>query len=132
MLTPFLAYVEAGKLRLNNLEAFRAHVATLSGEVVVSVGKQRKKRTDQQNRYYWGCVVKLAGDYCGYHPDEMHETFRWLFLKRESPGRPPTVRSTTSLSTVEFTEYLDQCRQWCAEQGVVVPDPSSYYETETV
>jgi hypothetical protein len=39
-------------------------------------------------------------------------------------GKPETVKSTTLLSTVEFSEFVEKCRQWAAEQGFNIPDPT--------
>ncbi len=130
MHTPFLADVYGGEIRVRDRPRFRAHVAALSGEVVLTIGRRRKNRSENQNRYYWGCVIKLASEWCGYYPDEMHEAFKFMFLRREEPGKPPTVLSTARLTTMEFSEFVDRCREWCAAQGVNVPDPLSFYEGE--
>lgn len=123
MLTSFQGEVVNGRLKVNNRKAFDDYIAKLAGEVVVAVGNGRRRRSEDQNGYYWGVVIKLAGQHCGYHPEEMHDAFKMMFLRRETPGAPPTILSTTSMSTVEFSEFVERCRAWCAEQGIVVPDP---------
>lgn len=88
--------------------------------------KEKVNRTNPQNRYYWGQVVGIPASEIGYTPEELHEAYKWMFLKKSSDDhtKPPTVRSTASLTTAEFSEYIEKCRQWCAENGYVVPDPS--------
>ena len=86
--------------------------------------KEKVNRTNLQNRWYWSCVVGIPAGEIGYLPEEMHEAFKWMFLRKsEDRTKPPTVRSTTTLTTQEFSEYVEKCRQWCAENGYVIPDP---------
>jgi hypothetical protein len=120
--------VANGKLTIRNRERFDAYLTTLDGPVRVVVSKRKKNRSDNANRYYWGCVVKIAGDHFGYVAEETHDAFKYLFLRREEPGKPVTLGSTARMSVGEFYEYVEGCRRWCAEQGLVIPDPLSYYE----
>ena len=82
----------------------------------------KKQRTNSQNAYYWAVVVSVAGEHFGYDPDEMHEAFKFMFLKRDETGKPLTVRSTTALGVAEFSDYVERCIRWCAEQGIVIPE----------
>jgi len=84
--------------------------------------KAKLPRTNRQNKYYWGVVLPLSGEHFGYYPDEMHEAFKLLFLRRNEDGRPETLKSTSSLTTKEFVEYVDRCRHWAAEHGIYIPD----------
>ena len=34
------------------------------------------------------------------------------------------IRSTTSLNTEEFSEYVEKCRRFTEEQGMIIPDPN--------
>lgn len=122
----FNGIVAQGKLTLDAPQRFKALLPIFEGKkVVVSVGFKKKHRSNPQNRWYWSCVVKIPADHFGYYPDEMHEAFKIMFLKKHEEGKPETVKSTTSLSVSEFSEYVERCRQWCAEQGIVIPDPNS-------
>ena len=126
-MTPtFDGEVNGGKLTVRG--KFDEYLSALEGPVRVTVGKRKKSRSDNQNRYYWGCVVKIAGDEFGYSSEEMHDAFKCLFLRREEPGKPMTLGSTAKMSTAEFSEYVEGCRRWCSEHGLVIPDPLSYYE----
>lgn len=84
---------------------------------------QRLVRTRRQNSYYWSVVVSIPAQEIGYFPEEMHDAFKIMFLKKHEEGKPETTRSTSSLTTDEFTEYISRCRHWCAEQGIYIPDP---------
>lgn len=95
-----------------------------------------KKRTDNQNRYYWGIVLgyiamELAGTTVTSEKEEIHRLLARHFLGE----RDFTVRtiggidfiqtpSTTSLDTIEFFEYIEAVRKWAAEfLHINIPDP---------
>jgi hypothetical protein len=125
MITPvFLASVLKGKLVFNNPDSFDKYLQVLNNKSVdVVIRLPRKDRSNKQNRWYWLCVVGIPAEHFGYLPEEMHEAYKFMFLKRDEEGKPLTVRSSASLSTVEFIEYTENCRQWAAEQGFIIPDP---------
>lgn len=125
MITPiFLGDVEKGKLVLQRPDRFDCYLLTLSGKAVeVIVSTIKKDRTKRQNRWYWSCVIGIPAEHYGYLPEEMHEAYKWMFLRQHGEGKPETVKSTATLSTIEFTEYIEKCRQWAAEQGFIIPDP---------
>ncbi len=103
--------VEKGRIKLRNVAALNLQIAAFpSGtRVALTVEKWKKDRSDAQNRYYWGVVVKILADELGYFPEEMHDALKLEFLRKESKPLP-TVRSTTSLSTEEFEDYLEKVR----------------------
>lgn len=122
----FQGQVVDGKLKLADAERFQSWVKTLNGKKIhITVKAERKQRSTAQNAYYWGVVIEILRDYFGYSPDEMHDALKWQFLQIKH-GKLPTVRSTSPMSTAEFTDYIEGVRQWAAsEHGVVVPDPTS-------
>lgn len=116
-----------GDLVLHDHARFVRALAPHRGKSVeVVVRRLRVRRTSRQNRWYWGCVLALIGEFCGYTADEAHAAMKWLFLRRPADvvGAPDTVRSTADLTTVEFAEYCEQVRRWAAtELGLNIPDP---------
>ena len=132
-ITPrFKATIKKGKLELVNKEQFDMHLLTLPEEVYVTVKsiKERENRSNQQNRYYWGCVIKLFSEHLGYTADEMHEILRVKFLLRpvfvmKNLDTVCIPKSTTSLTTVEFEEYITSIREWASiEFGCYLPIPN--------
>jgi hypothetical protein len=117
---------ERGRLRLDAADAFRRTLRTLAGAAIeLVVRRQRATRSDAQNKYYWAVVVGLLAEHCGYAPDEMHEALKWKFLRREAESALPTVRSTTSLDTAAFEDFLAGVRAWAAtDLGVNIPLPN--------
>lgn len=118
---------EGGKLVLADREGFlRAMHAHAGKDVEVVVRRVRARRSNQVNRWYWGCILASIGEYCGYEPEEAHDAMKWMFLRRPADvdGAPDTVRSTADLTSAEFSEYCEQIRRWAATNlGIDIPDP---------
>jgi hypothetical protein len=120
---------ENGVLYFDDREAVIAHQRLLIGKrVVVSIKPFRKNRSNEQNRYYWGIVIKMIGDYCGYRlPDDLEELHNEL-KRRFLPWHGDKIRitrSTATLNSVEFEKYLSQLRQWASvELGIAIPKPN--------
>ena len=94
--------------------------------VEVLMRRVRVQRSTPQNKWYFGVILTMIGEYCGYEREEAHQAMKWLFLRRPADvvGAPDTVRSTASLSTVEFSEYCEQVRRFAAtDLGLNIPDP---------
>jgi len=88
---------------------------------------QKGTRSQKQNKYYWGVVLKIMSDEIGYLPDECHQLMQIQFLKYESNGEW-FVKSTTKLNTKEMEIYLENVRRFAAmELSCFVPLPG---ETE--
>jgi hypothetical protein len=106
-------------------QAYNRAVRALAGKHVEGIIRKRKtKRTSQANRYYFGVVVKLLAEHCGYDAQEMHEALAFRFLRIEDcpiTGAPRRKR-TPDTDTTEFSEYVNHCIRLAAELGVVIPD----------
>ena len=118
-------HVQSGKVVFDHPEKYLVHLAGLEGKrVEVSIKKYRKDRSLSQNNFYWAVVVEILGQHFGYEPDECHEALKFQFLKVHGDGPLPTVRSTTTLNTEEFNDYVERIRRWAiTEYGVYIPDP---------
>jgi len=117
-----------GKLTLKSTKLWNKNLKTLEGkEVEVCIQKWRKKRTTPQNKYYWGVVIPLIAQYCGYDDQEAHEALKFKFLRKK--GIIPTVTSTTKLDTVEFMDYLEKVKRFASEElKIVIPDPEDLWQ----
>jgi hypothetical protein len=117
-----------GLLVLDAPKDYNRAVRALAGKhVELTIRKRKTARTSQQNRFYFGVVVKLLAEHCGYERDEMHEALAMRFLRIEDcpiTGAPRRKR-TPQTDTEEFGQYLDSCIRLAAEQGVVIPDPNT-------
>jgi len=105
--------------------------------VEVIIKKARSKRSDNQNRYYWGCVVKIVRQGLkdlGWimSPEETHDFLKDKFLGYETMANSEGLeigkkyKSTTELTKTEFGEYIEQIQIFSAEiLNVIIPDPNS-------
>lgn len=115
-------------LRFINPAKLKQHLLPLKGQLVmVTAEKMRKHRTDDQNRYYRGVVLKMVADHSGYCGQEELEALHYEMRRRFLPnrGRLNIPVSTTALDTVEMTEYIENIRRWAAEElQLYIPDPN--------
>lgn len=128
-----------GKLQIasDQRPMFLEHVAKNRGKyVVLTVEIESKKRSCQQNNYYHGVVVALIQEALMNEwgelltKAEVHELLKqhcnWKEVVNEDTGESLKIaQSTADLSTGEFENYLERCRQFAAEYlGVSVPLPN--------
>ena len=123
----FPALVKNGKLELQDTSLFEMYLSTLGdGELTVLVEKKKRHRTIKSNAYYWVCL-SIIGDELGYTKEEIHSTFKAMFLV-DRTGKIPIVRSTANLNTQEFTKYFDKIIYKASELGISLPEPGSVKE----
>jgi len=122
----FRLNVDTGKVGIDR--AFKQYIETLKdGQYIISVKKQNKERSTNQNAYYFGVVVAMIAKEIGYTPSETHEALKHKFLIYE--GDLLKIKSTTELSTIEFEEFLTKVRVFSAEYlNIYIPLP---HETDT-
>lgn len=102
----------------------------------ITIRKQKVKRTNLQNRYYWGVVVPILADHFGHdNPEDIHSDLKLKFNPKPSKITPENTigGSTTKLSTVEFfsaeDSYVERICRWASvEHGVYIPPPEKSEE----
>ena len=73
-------------------------------------------RTEQQNKYYFKCIVLPLGKYLGYHKFEMNEILKDMFI----------ADTSKELDTNEFKDYCEQIRVWAkSEFNFVLEEPET-------
>lgn len=125
MIPVFHGKIEGSIIQWDTPEKVREYLNSLEAKRVdITIKMERSQRSTNQNKYYFGVVCKVLGDYFGYEVDEMHEALKMKFLQI-GPCDVPTLKSTTKLNTAEFEDYLERIRRWAAtEYAVVVPLPN--------
>jgi hypothetical protein len=124
----FYGVLTSGKVTWDDPAAVKNEMLKLGDtDIQVLFEKRKKTRSVNQNAYYWGVVIALLCEELGWMDkdgkDEMHEYLKSLFLKKYR-GEIVTVRSTTSLDTGEFEDYLSAVRSWASiEHGCYIPLP---------
>lgn len=114
-------------MKLDRPFDFERYAATFrDAPIELVLRKRRSKRSDKQNRAYFGIVVAMMAEHCGYTTEEMHEALAWKFLGCTDEGDPlPRRRSTADLNTVEMEEYQAKIRRFAAEDlGLSIPEPN--------
>lgn len=128
-----LARVSAGKLDLDR-DRLKAALASMGdGPVVLTIAKQKSKRSQQANAYYWSVVVKMIADETGQDTESVHE-----FLKREVNAQHVEMvnkatgevyeawvgGSTAALNVGDFYSFVERSRAWAGQfLGLEIPDP---------
>jgi hypothetical protein len=133
----FTATVQNGKVIPVDSVYFNEELSKYEGKDVEITIKKLNKRSNPQNRYYWGVVVYLIRERLeelGYVREDLREgelpaTLTredvHLYLKENFNRRdvlnPETGEvlgvyspSTTSLSTDEFAKYVETIITWCS------------------
>lgn len=117
----FIARVtDDGKhLKFENSPRFLEYLRQFKGQrVEVMVREKTKIRSYNANDYYWGVVLARFSKFSGYETkEEMHE-----ILKKEF-----NVKTTSSMKTPEFQEYIAKVIRLAAKQGCNIPDPDGVY-----
>lgn len=110
------------------------------GDFVVTLAKNSRKRSTSQNAWIWGVAYPLLADHLGYDHHE-HERLHYDLLSVRFgtkavapllPGAPPRIepqRTSSELTTKEFSDYMDWLVRYAAtEFGVVIPLPDDAME----
>jgi hypothetical protein len=126
---------ENGKPPTAVLHRFLECVSKMDGKrLVLTLKEQKRKRSQNQNAYYWGVVVAAvtqmfrdAGNYVD--GEDVHEFLKLRVGKLSRNIVTPkgevvkSLGSTAKLSTQEFEVYLERIRAWAAEYGCSIPLP---------
>lgn len=120
--------------------AFIRKVGMLSGVYTVRISRHLRRRSLEQNRYYWGAILPVV---CGgiaeawgepITVDEAHLLLKSMFLSRPIVNKQTGQEmarvwpSSKALNTDQFSEYIEKISRFAAESlGCVIP---SSYETD--
>ena len=134
----FAGYIEEvnGKktLRINSPTFYQHQINKLKvGEKVsIYLSTKKPKRSEQQNRYYWGVYLPIISAETGEKDlQALHNLFRGKFLTTaivEVLGEKVRLaRSTTDLSVSEFIEYIMSIE---ALTGIEAPPTENYFSSK--
>jgi len=102
----------------------------LEGVYSIEITKYKKDRTASQNKLMWMWLGIISND-TGNEPDQLHEIFKLKFLGSETLSalgfKIERPKSTTKLSTQEFTDYLDKIEGLAISIGIRLPRPEDLY-----
>jgi len=127
-----IATVQNGKTKLTPYQKNKVRDVLSRNEgknVQITIGDIGNKRSNNQNAYYWGCVLKLVAEHTGYSENELHEVFKNMFLPKKfvtiNDREFEITKSTTQVKTTEFEEYVERIREYAgSELQVAIPLPN--------
>lgn len=122
----FKIKVENGKAVVLDPDKRLKFITSLpDGEYVETIKKQRKPRSNDQNRYMHGVIFKMISDEIGDSVNEVKSAMKTKFLKYETAGGLEAIRDTSDLSTVELEDFNEKCRRWASSfLNVYIPLPN--------
>lgn len=110
------------------------YIAALNPEIKWSVDIKKfvKSRSRAQNRTYWQWLHVIS-DHTGYDTEELHELFKGRFIgfkEKEIMGEKIRMtKSSTALTTKEFSDYLGKVELLARSLNVSLPYPDDYMLT---
>lgn len=133
--------IEKGKLLIRSAKRMTEALSFWRDcEVTVTIERRHAIRSIKANKYYFGVCLRLLSEHTGYTVDELHEWAKAKFLPKriliqDSDGivhdDTPIGGTTTTLNRVQFYDYVEQIRQFAAEElSVVIPDPDPNWRQE--
>jgi hypothetical protein len=83
------------------------------------------KRTQYQNRYYWGVVLDAISKETGMPADMLHSALLAKFSVQPAliEGSEAIVTTSSGMNTKQFSEYVDKVKQWALEAlKITIPE----------
>jgi hypothetical protein len=133
----FNGKIKDGKMTIINRKSFDDYLNSLPDkDVLITIEKKIKKRSNHQNAYYYGVVLKIVRQglidqgFDNFRNDEsVHELLKYRFLKVDESNPDglfvERIKSTTELSTSQFMDYIAEIQRWASEfLNVYIPEPN--------
>ena len=106
-------------------------------DVCITIERKRKKRSLNQNHFYWGVVIPHVRYILESYGNEVDDDETHSFLKQHvgklrtsviggKGNRLDVLKSSAQLTTAEFEEYILKVRAWSATEGVQIPEPNEH------
>ncbi len=115
--------------------AFVRKVQGLSGVFNIRISKHQRRRSMEQNRFYWGiilpCICQGIAEAWGERitVDEAHLLLKQKFLSRPLVNQNTGEEmarvwpSSAGLNVAQFSKYIEQIAQFAAQfLGCVIPE----------
>jgi hypothetical protein len=138
-MSKFVAKVTDGKFPRQVSERIRQVMQENEGQVVRVVIEPFKRRSLNQNAFYWGeflpPIVEMFRE-AGNNADAetVHEYLKThiggmqVILKEPNGTMRAVTQSSASLSTAAFESYLEQVRAWASAFDLILPFPNEHLE----
>ncbi len=132
----FVSHITKGHLDSGCRHSIQRLLKAHEGKKVrVTIEEYKKKRSSDQNAFYWGVVIPLVIEMFLDNGQPMSIEDTHTFLKEqvgklykqvnEPSGSISTItRSSTDLNTKEWEDYITCIRVWAAQWGKIIPLPN--------
>jgi hypothetical protein len=131
--------VEKGILKRNRNLLVDAIQSFEGQQVVITIAKAKKSRSNSQNRFYWGVCLPIiqhgfkeaTGEFRtaeNLHYNILLPLFAPINeVVNKDTGESVTEKlSSSEMTTTQFCEFILEIQKWSAEfLGVTIPDPNS-------
>ena len=131
-----ISEVKNGSLTRNR-NLIKDAIATFENkQIIIKIEKAKKKRSTQQNRFYYGVIIPIVQNClkeAGHimTNESTHDLIKLKFLKEtlfvnETTGEViERIKSTTELSTSQFMDLLAEINNFTFEYfGISLPSPN--------
>lgn len=132
--------IEVSNRRIKNLAEFKSFFRDMKDGRHLLTRKDIRKRSLQQNAYYWSVVVPMCqkGLYdAGFEDcitnEDAHEMLKQFHLSRRMVSKQTgdtidLAGSSKKLSIPEFNDYIERICRWAVEYlGIVIPSPDQEF-----
>ena len=134
----YLAVIKDGNIVVGNREIYDHQIESLEGEqVTVKIEKVKRKRSDKQNRWYWGVAVPTVMKGIEKQTGEKYdkETIHAMILNLVGGLKMETKiimgmnvievkqKRTSEMTTEEFVDFHNKLQEHFAEKDIIIPDP---------
>lgn len=129
----FFGKVSKGRIILDEPDTYRDYIFTLDDKrIELTVQKEQKDKSLPQTKYLFGIIYKAISETTGYTIEEVHQMMKSIFLKTHkevAKKRYTVIRSISELTTVEMSEYIENCKRWGAtELQLNIPESNKFNE----
>lgn len=122
---------EKGQLTPKEVGRWAGYLARLRGKhVEVTVRPERKRRSLNQNSWYWVAIVPAVQEFLSegrafpLSEDQTHTILKSAFIGVEDTALGPVACESKTLTTEQFSTYCEQIRAHAAsEWGLLIPGP---------
>lgn len=134
--------IKNGKFDLKQRNDFLSDISKLKdGDYILTIERQKKKRSLYQNSYYWGVIVPLVKSGLteqGWRVtttqvhEDLKKEFNLIEIVNEKNGEiKRVIGSSTEMSTSQMMDYFAKISQWAAEYlGINIPEPNEQLKIE--
>jgi len=107
-------------------------------EVSVIITDEKRKRSAQQNNWYWGVAIPVIQEGIKeqtgekYKKDDIHDYNISKIMKPEANVKVVNgetivvykIKRTSEMKVTEFMDFKDKIQEYWSERDIIVPDPN--------